>query len=188
MRQAVFCASLFAATLYVFASSTAIAQSDIRTERVRFGRGATSAVIHGKITGREPVDYVLKAGKGLYMNVSMATDNGANYFNILAPGENEIAIFNGSSAENQYEGLLPKSGDYKIRVYMMRSAARRNEVANYRLEMIITAGVNKSPTAEASTPGTMMAQCRARAGEVMKTRLPDIKRNTRGSELTGRMQ
>ena len=162
-----------------------------------------SAVIHGKITGREPVDYVLKAGKGLYMNVSMATDNGANYFNILAPGENGIAIFNGSSAENQYEGLLPKSGspecaaenkyegllpksgDYKIRVYMIRSAARRNEVANYRLEMIITAGVDKSPTAEASTPETMMAQCRVRAGEVMTTRLPNIETKYEGQRTDG---
>jgi hypothetical protein len=49
-------------------------------------------------------------------------------------------MFNGSTAGNQYEGSLPKSGDYKVRVYMMRSAARRNEVANFRLEMIITGG------------------------------------------------
>jgi hypothetical protein len=47
-------------------------------------------------------------------------------------------MFIGSSSDNQYEGTLPESGDYKIRVYMMRSAARRNEIANYRLEIIIT--------------------------------------------------
>ena len=46
-------------------------------------------------------------------------------------------MFNGSVSQNQYEGILPSSGDYKIRVYMMRSAARRDQVANYRLEMII---------------------------------------------------
>ncbi len=77
------------------------------------------------------------------MNVSMATDNNANYFNILAPGESEVAIFNGSMADNQFEGVLPKSGDYKVRVYLMRSAARRNEVGNYRLEMIIAAADTK---------------------------------------------
>ena len=71
------------------------------------------------------------------MNVSLATKHGATYFNIFAPGENEVAMFNGSVSQNQYEGTLPASGDYKIRVYMMRSAARRNEVAHYRLEMII---------------------------------------------------
>jgi hypothetical protein len=46
-------------------------------------------------------------------------------------------MFIGSTSGNQYEGVLPASGDYKVRVYLMRSAARRDEVANYRLEMII---------------------------------------------------
>jgi hypothetical protein len=46
-------------------------------------------------------------------------------------------MFNGSISDNQYEGILPTSGNYKVRVYMMRSAARRNEIANYRLEIII---------------------------------------------------
>ena len=72
------------------------------------------------------------------MNVSIATRNTATYFNILAPGETEVVFFNGSVSENQYEGVLPATGDYRIRVYMMRSAARRNEQADYRLEMIVT--------------------------------------------------
>jgi hypothetical protein len=67
----------------------------------------------------------------------MVTDNGANYFNIIAPGKADEAMFIGSTSGNQYEGVLPASGDYKVRVYLMRSAARRDEVANYRLEMII---------------------------------------------------
>jgi hypothetical protein len=125
-------------TLFVFAASAAVAGKDLRTERVQFQRGSNNAVVEGSITGYETVDYVLGASNGQYMNVSMETDNTANYFNILSPGENEVAMFNGSIGENQFEGILPKSGDYRIRVYMMRSAARRNEVANYRLEMIIT--------------------------------------------------
>ena len=38
---------------------------------------------------------------------------------------------------DQFEGTLPAGGDYKIRVYLMRNAARRDETAKYRLEMII---------------------------------------------------
>jgi len=125
------------------------AADDIRTERVRFAPGATSAVIETSIKGRATVDYLLGARAGQYMNVSMATDNGANYFNILAPGETEVAIFNGSFHENQFEGVLTESGDYRVRVYLMRSAARRNEVGNYRLEMIIT-----NATGDALVPGT----------------------------------
>lgn len=133
------------------------AGTDIRTERVKFKKGANSAVVEASIKGHETVDYVLGAKTGQYMNVSLATKYGATYFNILAPGENEVAMFNGSISENQYEGTLPASGDYKIRVYMMRSEARRNEVAHYRLEMIIdNAGQQaaQAPSHDAKVSGT----------------------------------
>jgi len=110
---------------------------DIRSERVQFQKGANSANVQGTVTGYETVDYLLGARKGQSMNVSMATDNSANYFNIIAPGKSDEAMFIGSTSGNQYEGSLPASGDYKVRVYLMRSAARRDEVAKYRLEMII---------------------------------------------------
>jgi hypothetical protein len=125
-------------SVFFLSVSAAFAAGDIRTERVHFKKGASSAVVESSIKGYATVDYVLGAKKGQYMNVSMATDNGANYFNIMAPGEKDVAFFVGSTSGNQYEGVPPASEDYKIRVYMMRSAARRNEVAKYRLEMIIT--------------------------------------------------
>jgi hypothetical protein len=145
-----------AAVLAFVGVATAIAADDIRTERVHFKKGANSAVVEGSIKGYQTVDYVLGAQKGQTMNVSMATKHGATYFNILAPGQNEVAMFNGSTSENQFEGVLPESGDYKIRVYMMRSAARRNEVAKYRLEMIIS-GAGEKPAAasgDAKVAGT----------------------------------
>jgi len=116
---------------------------------VHFKAGASSATVNGKIKGYEGVDYVIEASKGQQMNVSMATDNGANYFNILAPGENEVTMFVGSTSGNQFEGTLPKSGAYKIRVYMMRSAARREEVAKYRLEMIVTGAAKDTASGQA---------------------------------------
>lgn len=133
------------------------AGTDIRTERVKFKKSANSAVVEASIKGYESVDYVLGAKAGQYMNASLATKHGATYFNILAPGENEVAMFNGSISENQYEGTLPASGDYKIRVYMMRSAARRNEVAHYRLEMIIDGAGQQAahaPSHDTKVPGT----------------------------------
>jgi hypothetical protein len=131
--------------LATFAATAVDAADDIRTQRVKFAHGASSAVVEGSITGYQIVDYVLGASKGQHMNVSMATHNYAAYFNIMAPGEKEVAFFNGSVSENQYEGELPANGDYTIRVYMMRSAARRNETARYRLEMIISGPREASP-------------------------------------------
>lgn len=130
------------------------AASDIRTQRVQFAKGATSAVVEGTITGYETVDYVLGAAAGQYANISLATKNTATYFNILAPGETEVAFFNGSVSENQYEGTLPATGDYKVRVYMMRSAARRNEKADYRLEMVVTGNPKAAAPTAAAGKGT----------------------------------
>ena len=143
-------APMILALVSAVSSLAARAEGDIRTERVHFAKGATSAVVEGTITGYQTFDYVLGASKGQSMNVSMATKNTATYFNILAPGETEVAFFNGSVSENQFEGVLPATGDYKIRVYMMRSAARRNEKANYRLEMIVS-GKPQAAAAAAST-------------------------------------
>jgi len=145
-------------------TSTASSQSGsdgIRTQRVQFQPGSTSATVEDTIVGYEGVDYVLNAQAGQYANISIATDNGANYFNILPPGSNDEAIFVGSTSGNQYEGTLPASGDYKIRVYLMRSAARRDEAANYRLEMIVSgsgggaaSGGDSNVQDDALVPGT----------------------------------
>ena len=146
--------SLSVAALFVFAVLAADAGDGIRTERVQFKKGASSTVIEAKITGYEGVDYVLNAKKGQYMNVSMVTNNGANYFNIIAPGETDVAIFSSSIGENQFEGTLPASGDYKIRVYLMRSAARRNETAKYRLEMVISGAADATSGTKAAPSGS----------------------------------
>jgi len=144
---------------FLLVTTPMVAAADIRTEPVHFKKGTNSAVIKASIKGYETVDYVLGARAGQKMNVSLATTHGATYFNILAPGENEVAMFNASENENQYEGELPASGDYKIRVYMMRSAARRNEVASYTLTVGITGSPKASdlgtaPASDAKVKGT----------------------------------
>jgi len=126
------------------------AASDTRTERIQFAKGATSATVEGRIKGYETVDYLVGAREGQSANISLGTKHGATYFNILAPGETDEAMFIGSVRGQQFEGLLPADGDYRIRVYMMRSAARRNEVADYRLEVIVS-GAPAMQSGEASS-------------------------------------
>lgn len=144
MRPCSVTARLLAMAFVFLFASAALAHSDVRTERLQFETDSDSAVIEGSITGYETVDYVLGAREGQSIKVSMETKNLAAYFNLLAPGESNVAMFNGSMGENRLEDILPKSGDDKIRVYMMRSAARRNEVAEYRLDISITAGGDPS--------------------------------------------
>ncbi|MGA7277724.1 MAG: hypothetical protein WBW79_07285 [Desulfocapsaceae bacterium] len=151
---------ILSAFLLALGAGAVGARDDIKVERVSFERGKSSAVIKSSITGYAVVDYVLGARQGQSMKLSMTTDNSASYFNILAPGEDQVALFNGSIYGNQYEGILPESGDYKVRVYMMRSAARRNEVANYTLNASITGSatvaqtMGDAPATDAKVEGT----------------------------------
>lgn len=109
----------------------------ITTRRLSFDRGASTARLESSISGREVVDYLLNVRAGQSMNISLASSNTATYFNLLEPGEAEVAIFNGSMSENMFEGVSQKSGDYRIRVYLYRNAARRGEKANYNLEVAV---------------------------------------------------
>jgi hypothetical protein len=147
---------LVALALANLTAGMALAQSDTRTERIQFKKGASSAIVEGRIKGYQSVDYLVGARKGQTANISLATQHGATYFNILAPGQTEVAFFNGSVSQNQFEGVLPDDGTYRVRVYMMRAAARRDETADYRLEVMITGSAPPihAPSSDAKVPGT----------------------------------
>jgi hypothetical protein len=150
---------LVAFSALVLISSPVAHAEEIQTQNVQFAKGHSSATIKGKITGNQTIDYTLRAKAGQNMNVSLKTSNSANYFNVLPPGSTGEAIFIGSTSGNEWAGVLPADGEYKLRVYLMRSAARRNEVANYTLAVGITgtpkaANLGKAPASDAKVEGT----------------------------------
>jgi hypothetical protein len=113
------------------------AAEDIRKVPVHFKKGASQATIQGHIKGRQIIDYVLGARAGQTMTVDLKTSNSAAFFNVLPPASDE-AIFIGQTAGSHFEGKLPKDGDYRVRVYLVRAAARRQETAKYTLTVKIT--------------------------------------------------
>ena len=115
-------------------TSPAAAQDHSRTERVQFARGASSATLQGSLHGYDTVDYVLGARAGQTLSVRLQPTNASAYFNITKQGADE-ALFVGSTSGNSFTGRLPSSGDYVVRVYLMRNAARRDEHANYSLSI-----------------------------------------------------
>jgi hypothetical protein len=133
--------------LLLFSSLPALAADDIREERVHFQAGTSGATVKGHLRGRDDVDYVLKAKAGQHMTVELHSDNPQNYFNILPPGSSDEAIFVGSSSGNRFDGTLPDSGDYRVRVYLMRAAARRDEQAHYSLNIHIGGDPHQSSAA-----------------------------------------
>lgn len=121
--------------LAVFMSGSLFAQAP-RTERIHFEVEANSASVPGSISGYEYVNYIIEVGTGEIVSVVLESDNLGNYFNIFEPGKipgEDDAIFVGATEGNRFEGALTDAGDYIVQVYIIRSAARRGEVARYTL-------------------------------------------------------
>ena len=147
--------SFLAAAGVALLATGAHAADGIRKEPVRFEKGASQAAIKARIQGDETVDYVLRAGAGQTLAVALKKTNPQNYFNVLPPGTQEVAMFVGDSGAD-FKGVLPTDGDYTVRVYLMRPAARRNESSDYTLTVSVT-GQALAPIAaskDALIPGT----------------------------------
>lgn len=138
-----------------FPAADALAQVAIESQRVTFRAGADSTLLKGQLKGDQTVDYKLRAGAGETLTVKLKGSNVQNYFNVMAAGTDN-AMFIGSSSGNRFRGLLPSDGDVRVRVYLMRPAARRNETSTYSLQV----GISGAPLAsvpasrDALIPGT----------------------------------
>lgn len=113
-----------------------IIENEIKKISIQFDAGSTKKVIEGSVTGREIRDYTFNIKEGQQLKLKLVTTSGRiPYFNLMEPGEEYEALYNSSIDGNQYEGVSKKSGVYTARVYLMRSAARRNEIGTYQFEV-----------------------------------------------------
>lgn len=121
--------------------------AEIQSLPVQFDKGRSSASLNGSLKGEQVVDYLLHARAGQTMSVVFSPSNASAYFNVMPPGSQGEAIFIGSNDGNEWRGTLPSSGEYRIRTYLMRSAARRNESSSYTL----TVAIGAASTADAGS-------------------------------------
>lgn len=148
---------LLAGLILAFAPGHPRAADAERTVKdVRFAKGASSAVMRGRIVGYQYVDYRLKVGAGQRLEASLKAGNRANYFNVLPPGSEDAAMFIGSTGGARFAGLLPDDGVYVLRVYLMRNEARRKHASDYTLTVSVAGKPLPalSPKADALVPGT----------------------------------
>lgn len=99
---------------------------------VAFAKGASSATLKGSIEGDQDHSDVVDARAGQTMTVDFRPSNASAHFNATAPGA-DAALFSGSTSGNRFSGTLTVGGPHVVQVYLMRSAARRNETANSTL-------------------------------------------------------
>jgi hypothetical protein len=103
-------------------------------ERVRFQSGHSSTTLKGRIAGFDTKDYVVGAKAGQAMSLRLSSSHASTYFVIYS--------INGRATDmnetTEWSENLSESGDYLIRVFMMRSAARRKgAAANFTLSISI---------------------------------------------------
>ena len=90
------------------------------------------AVVAGVIEGSDIIDYQVSGERGQVLSVDLNARPGSAYFNVL-PENSETPLFIGATEGEVADVSLPGPGDYRIRVYQMRSAARRGERSEFSL-------------------------------------------------------
>ena len=88
----------------------------------------------GTIRGYDSVDYVFQAQAGRKLRIDLKTQHRSAYFNLLQDGKDE-ALFVGPLSGNTFDAALPDTATYRVRVYLMRNAARKNAKARYELQL-----------------------------------------------------
>ena len=128
------------ATLAVLLALAAPAGAQMIAD-VHFEKGNFGTMVNGTVRGDEYFDYRLGAGGGqeLFADLKTSDTNGDGtiYFNILPPGSDGVAIYNGSIDGNTARISLPEDGDYTIRVYLMGNDRDADKTVGYNLDISI---------------------------------------------------
>ena len=130
MRRITFKQTCLIACALLLLAATVAAQRG-KTQRVRFPRGRTTAVLRGAVVRGTQDRYVLGARAGQTMLVHITAREKNAVFTILGPDATALAGTEEGADAVDWSGELPLSGDYSIWV----SPTRGN--ASYTLEVTI---------------------------------------------------
>ena len=110
-------------------------------EVVKFRPGEYGTMLEGAIRGLNSYDYRLDASAGQRLFVELTVDgtdgDGTIYFNIIPPGETDVAMFVGSRDGTTADVRLPKTGPYVIRLYLMGNDKDADKIVGYKLDVSI---------------------------------------------------
>lgn len=81
-------------------------------------------------------DYVVHVGKGETLSVALDSDKtSVTYFNVMQQGHEEALFVGERQDERKWQQQVQEEGDYVIRLYINRAAARRGESSRYTLSV-----------------------------------------------------
>jgi hypothetical protein len=112
----------------------AIADAQVKT-RLRFAPGASSTSVKGTVRGYAYRDYIVRANADQTITASVSSANTYTVLTIFRPDGDNL---DGAAQMDEFSGTLPVTGDYVIRVGMMRAGARKKgAVSNFTLKVSI---------------------------------------------------
>jgi hypothetical protein len=123
----------------VLSVALAAAAQEVRTQVVEAAAAQAGVLLSGQIKGDDEAEYTVSGAAGQILSVDLLSDNGAASFNVTPAGMSE-ALFMGATSGTVADVTLPAAGDYVVQVFLMRSAARREESAAYTLGIGLTGG------------------------------------------------
>lgn len=121
----------FSTILLIVCISVSVVGQSGKTQRVRFAKGRTTAVLHGAVVRATQDRYILGARRGQTMTVHITSREKNAVFTILGPDATALEGTEEGADAMDWSGTLPLSGDYSIWV----SPTRGN--ATYTLEVTI---------------------------------------------------
>ncbi|MCB8948397.1 MAG: hypothetical protein H6653_10325 [Ardenticatenaceae bacterium] len=125
--------------------------------RIQFGPGETAALLEGDLPAQGSDVYVLSAQAGQNMIVMLTVPDEAARVAVQDSAGNYL---NGQMASTLWQGTLPESGDYVIRVIGSETAASAGsgQAVSYSLQVIIPQRITFAPgTTSATIEGDVAA-------------------------------
>lgn len=115
-------------------AATVLAQDAGRRVSLALQAGQAATRLEDSIEAFEAVAYVVPLQAGQTLQVALASNNLAQVFDIHAPDVPK-PVFSGGEAGNSARLRAKVAGEYVIRAYLLRFAARDGQSARYTLEV-----------------------------------------------------
>jgi hypothetical protein len=146
-----FCAWIFVVCALALGGVPAYAQSyeDHGMRTLKMAHGVESISVEGTVEGWGVQKFRIPARSGQRLRLGLEGRNPSLAFNLINPITGAI-VHDGIRSGRRAELVLQNGGDWVVEVFLTRAAADRWEVANFRLDVRLTAESVQPPVSNSS--------------------------------------
>ncbi|MGO9061809.1 MAG: hypothetical protein ACLQU2_31235 [Candidatus Binataceae bacterium] len=136
--------SLLAVMQFIVQVTGTAANAAPTPQEVHFKRGESFAILQGTLKGWDLKEYSLRANKGQRLRLQVTSRRINTLIVRLYPGNQASGDNDLLNSDNtntfEWEGPLPISGEYVLRLFIRRAKARRGGSVDYRVKLAIEPG------------------------------------------------